>query len=118
MDEYEDCAADDSDLSANITMYDNDKNVIGQTDQSGNGPAINIKDPLSFTSKLAQPMVVVGEHENDYIQFTIGTLSFKSSDTNMCHVGGWDPRDGPSCRGRQSGPVTAVSLSSLFPGQS
>ncbi|MCJ1372821.1 hypothetical protein MMC20_004046 [Loxospora ochrophaea] len=107
LDEWQDCAPDSSNLSANITMYDNAHNLIGQTDTSQSGDAlgdpINISDPYSFVTKLANPMVVVGEHENDYIQFTIGTLSWKSTDSTgsaSCSVGGWNPRDGPVCTGR------------------
>ena len=42
----------------------------------------------------------MGEHENDYIQFTIGGLSWESRTPNggaSCSVGGWHPRDGPIC---------------------
>ena len=117
LDEWENCLPEDNDLFANITMYDNAKKIIGQTDTSQGGDSlgdpVNIKDPYSFVSKLADPMVVVGEHENDYIQFTIGTLSWKSTDKTgaaSCTVGGWNPRDGPSCsRAYQN----AVSLPSL-----
>ncbi len=107
LDEWQNCLNDSSNLFANITMYDNNKNQIGQTDtsQSGDtlGDPINSSDPLSFVSKLADPMVVVGEHEDDYIQFSIGSLSWKSTDTTgsaKCSVGGWNPKDGPSCTGR------------------
>ena len=115
LDEWQNCAEDSANLFANITMYDNAKNIIGQTDtsQSGDvlGDPINTSDPYSFVSKLADPMVVVGEHENDYIQFTIGTLSWQSrtpSGGASCTIRGWNPRDGPSCRGRL--PQNAVCL--------
>ena len=120
VDEYQDCEDDSKNLFANITMYDNNKQVIGQTSIDPNknplGDPINTSDPYSFASKLAQPMIVTGEHENDYIQFTIGSLSFTSRTTSgsaTCSNGGWDPRDGPICD--VFADVPAVSTSSFLP---
>ncbi len=95
-------------------MYDNDKNVIGQTAKDGDhliGYAMDAGKSYSFTSKLSDPLVITGEHENDYVQFTIGTLSWQSKSPNggaSCKVGGWDPMDGPVCRLRY-GNQNAVS---------
>ena len=114
VDEYQDCADDSQNLFANITMYDNNKAVIGQTaiDPTKNpiGDPINTSDPYSFSSKLSQPMIVTGEHANDYVQFTIGSLSFTSRTTTgpaTCSNGGWNPRDGPVC-GQKYGDQNAV----------
>ena len=97
-------------------MYDNNKAVIGQTqtDSTNNplGDPINDSDPLSFTSKLPNPLRVTGEHEHDYIQFDYGDLHFQSRTPNgggQCSVGGWDPRHGPVCD-PVSGDGSAVSL--------
>ena len=85
-------------------MRDNAGNNIGSThiDSTKNpiGDPINAKDPLSFASKLTNPLIVTGEHQNDYIQFSLGALSWTSRDTTgpaHCKNGGWDPRQGPVC---------------------
>ena len=86
-----------------VKMFDNDKNVIGQTITDADHPigyAMDDGNSYSFTSKLPQPLVITGEHENDYVQFTYGGLSWQSKTPNgggSCTVGGWDPRDGPIC---------------------
>ena len=111
LDEWQSCADDSSNLYATIKMYDNNKNVIGQTnvDPTKNplGDPINNSDPLNFQSKLPYPLQVTGEHENDYVQFNYNGLAFKSRD-GQCSVGGWDPRDGPVC-GLRPGNQNAVS---------
>ena len=102
VDEWQDCADDASNLFANVTMYDNNHNIIGQTNPSPGtlGDPINTSDPYNFISSLADPLVIVGEHENDYMQFTLGTQSWTSRTTAApydCSNGGWNPRDGPVC---------------------
>lgn len=100
VDEYQDCADDSKNLFATITMYDNAKTVIGTTSVPEGSLGVSISTAYSFISKLASPMVVTGEHENDYIQFTIGALSFTSRTKTgdaTCNPGGWDPKDGPEC---------------------
>ncbi len=101
--ETQDCAAMASNIFAIVTLYDDNKNVIGQTptdDEHPIGKAINVKDPYNFDSKLPQVIVITGEHENDYVQFAYGNLQWTSRTTNgpaTCSNGGWDPRDGPVC---------------------
>lgn len=104
LDEWQDCEDDSKNLFAQITMYDNNKAVIGQTnvDPAKNplGDPINTSDSLQFQSKLPFPLVVTGEHENDYVQFNYNGLQWQSKSPNggaSCSVGGWDPRDGPVC---------------------
>ncbi|KAG8529632.1 uncharacterized protein KY384_005112 [Bacidia gigantensis] len=114
--ETEDCDPDyGKTLYGHVKMYDNDKNVIGETVQDNDHPigySMNDGSSYSFTSKLKDPLVITGEHENDYVQFTIGTLSWQSKTPNggaSCTVGGWDPRDGPVChliRGPQQNAVS------------
>ena len=108
VDEWQNCNNDTSNLFANITMYDNNKKIIGQTNATGGatggdlGEPINDSDPYSFISSLAEPLVVVGEHEGDYMRFTLGKLSWTSRNTSapfFCSNGGWNPRDGPVCEG-------------------
>ena len=102
VDEWQDCADDASNLFANVTMYDNNHNIIGSTNPSAGtlGDPINTSDPYNFISSLADPLVIVGEHENDYMQFTLGSQSWTSRTTAApyyCSNGGWNPRDGPVC---------------------
>lgn len=109
VDEYQDCQDDSENLFAVITMYDNAKTVIGTTSVAEDSLGASISTAYSFTSKLANPMVIIGEHENDYIQFTIGALSFTSRTTTgsaTCTNGGWDPNEGPIC-GSKAGNVNA-----------
>ena len=113
--ETQDCATDASNLFAIVTLLDNNKANIGQTsvDPTKNpiGDPINSSDPLSFDSKLPNPLVITGEHMNDYVQFTYGTLSWTSRTTTgpaTCSNGGWDPRDGPIC-GQRFGNQNAVN---------
>ena len=99
-----------------VKMYDNDKNVIGETVKDTDHPigySMNDGSSYSFQSKLKDPMVITGEHENDYVQFTIGTLSWQSKTPQggaSCTVGGWDPRDGPVCDLPRGPTQNAVSL--------
>ncbi len=101
--ETQDCADMASNLFAIVTLYDNKKNIIGQTptdEEHPIGKPINVKDPYNFDSKLPQVIVITGEHENDYVQFAYGSLQWTSMTTNgaaTCSNGGWDPRDGPVC---------------------
>lgn len=87
-------------------MKDNDQIIIGQTINDNDFPfgyPMDDGDPYSFNSKLPNPLVITGEHENDYVQFTYGNLSWQSKTPNeggSCTVGGWDPKDGPVCRSR------------------
>ncbi|KAI4129589.1 MAG: hypothetical protein LQ338_002163 [Usnochroma carphineum] len=114
LEERETCADNSNNLFAKITMYDNDKAVIGQTNGDPLDNPINVADPLNFQSKLPYPLVVVGEHENDYVQFNYNGLQFTSRDTSgkaTCSNGGWDPRNGPKCN-LQSVKSVAVSADS------
>lgn len=102
--ETQDCNADyGKNLYGNVVLKDNNKNVIGQTvidNDHPNGYAMGDGSPYSFTSVLPHPLVITGEHEHDYVQFTYGSLSWQSMTPNgggTCTVGGWDPRDGPIC---------------------
>lgn len=98
------CLPNDKNLYAIINLKDGQGNDIGDTnvDPAKNpvGDPINANDPLSFNSKLPHPIVVTGEHSNDYVQFTYGDLSWQSKEPNggaYCNNGGWDPRSGPRC---------------------
>ena len=93
----------DNNLYGVVKMYDNDKNVIGQTVTDSDHPIgypMDDGNSYHFTSKLQDALVITGEHNHDYVQFTIGGLSWQSKTPNggaSCKVGGWDPRDGPVC---------------------
>ncbi|KAL1594347.1 hypothetical protein SLS60_010107 [Paraconiothyrium brasiliense] len=96
------CLANDNNLRGIIRLLDDKKEVIGETDTSNGGPGERMDDGNSyhFKSKLHNELVITGEHQNDYVQFTIGGLSWASNAPNgggECSVGGWDPRQGSSC---------------------
>lgn len=102
--ETQDCEANSSNnLYCHLIMRDDNKAIIGQTvndDDHPFGYAMDDDNPYLFTSKLLNPLVVIGEHEHDYVQFTYGSISWQSktpSDGGSCTVGRWDPRDGPTC---------------------
>jgi hypothetical protein len=104
LDEWEDCNPESDDLYANITLLDNSKNVIYQTPASyftnGLGDPINDANGTTVQGPLPYSLAITGEHENDYIQFIYGDLSWQSKSPSggaQCTVGGWDPRDGPQC---------------------
>ena len=97
-----------------VKMYDNAKSVIGETQTDSQHPIgypMDDGNSYSFPSKLKDPLVITGEHANDYVQFTLGGLSWTSKSPSggaSCSVGGWDPRDGPVC-GLRFGNQNAVS---------
>lgn len=102
--ETQDCDSNyDNNLYGTVLMVDNNKATIGQTVTDADHPigyAMDDGNSYSFDSKLPHPLVITGEHENDYVQFTYGSLSWQSKTPNgggSCTVGGWDPRDGPVC---------------------
>ena len=105
LDEWEDCDPQSDDLFANITLVDNNKNVIYQTPATDFaygelGEPINTDDGATIQGPLPNPLAITGEHEHDYIQFTYGGLSWQSDQASggaQCSVGGWNPRDGPVC---------------------
>ena len=120
--ETQDCETVGKNLYAIINLKDNDKNDIGDTsvdsakDPIGDG--INDGASYTFNSKLPHPLVVTGEHENDYVQFTYGGLSWQSKTANggaHCNVGGWDPRDGPICGLRYGNQNAENNMDCFFP---
>lgn len=103
VDEYQNCNPMTNNLYANITLVDNNKKIIYQTPQQSLangrlGDPINDGDHMTIQGPLPYPIAVTGEHENDYIQFSYGSLSWTSRDSR-CSNGGWNPRDGPVCHG-------------------
>ena len=113
VDEWQDCNNDSKNLYANITMYDNAKNMIYETPQNylangGLGEPINSGNGATFQGPLPQAIYITGEHEHDYVQFTYGSVSWTSRTTSgpaTCKNGGWNPRDGPICLGSASEPA-------------
>lgn len=103
--ERENCNPVTNNLYANITLRDNSEKVIYQTPASyffnkGLGDPINDGNGTNVKGPLPSPLSITGEHENDYVQFTYGTLSWTSKKANgkaKCTNGGWDPRGGPGC---------------------
>ncbi|KAL8775163.1 MAG: hypothetical protein Q9194_003851, partial [Teloschistes cf. exilis] len=79
--ETETCLQDDRNLYAIINLKDGKGNAIGDTQVDSKNPigdGINAGAGLEFKSKLPKPLVVTGEHRNDYIQFTYGDISWQS----------------------------------------
>jgi hypothetical protein len=119
--EWQNYTDDSKNLFAIVNVLDNNKNSIGDTPTGPGSPLgapINTADPYSFTSKLPMPLVIVGEHQHDYVQFTYGnwqrTSRTKDGPAN-CSNGGWDPRSGPMCNGRfRQNAVCLIILSSIY----
>ena len=98
------CDTDSSNPFARLTLLTNSKATIGNTTvdpiKKPNGDPINTSNPLSFNYKLPNPLVITDEYQNDYMQFTDGTLlrtSRTSSSAALYSKGGWDARDGSVC---------------------
>ena len=115
--ETQDCESDSSNLYGNVVhLYDGKENVIGATVLDADHPIgypMDAGNSYSFDSKLPNPLVITGEHENDYVQFTYGDVSWQSKTANdgaRCNLANpsWDPRDGPVCT--IFGDQNAVSL--------
>ena len=109
--EWEDCEGDAHNIATEVTIWDVGGNKIGYHNTAEAGAI----DPLSVNSKLEAPLVIVPEHQGDYVQFTLGTEKFDSKQNDQtalswCSTGGWDPRQGPAC-GRATQESVSVSLS-------
>ncbi|KAI4259229.1 MAG: hypothetical protein L6R42_004680, partial [Xanthoria sp. 1 TBL-2021] len=79
--ETETCLQDDRNLYAIINLKDGKGNAIGDTQVDKKNPigdGIDAGAGLKFKSKSPKPLVVRGEHQNDYIQFTYGDVSWQS----------------------------------------
>ena len=107
--ETQTCGNDYENLFGIIHLKDGAGNDIGDTitnDSDWNiGISLNDVDGgYSFISKLPHPLIITGEHENDYVQFVYGSVHWQSKTPNggaYCNNGGWDPRDGPMCEERE-----------------
>ncbi|KAL8664084.1 MAG: hypothetical protein Q9202_003376 [Teloschistes flavicans] len=76
--------------TVSVDIFDNNKVNIG----SASNQAAGAGAPYNMPSKLPSLLAITPETQNDYVQFTIGTMaSWKSSDKTSCSVGGWDPRE-------------------------
>ena len=119
--ETQTCGGDSNNLYAIVKLVDANKADIGDTPVNNDNPLgapINAADPYSFDSKLPHPIVIVGEHQNDYVQFTYGALSWQSKTPNggaNCNNGGWDPRDGPVCSPRFGDQPAVNNMDCFFP---
>ena len=119
--EVQTCEGDSNNLYAVVNLVDANKADIGDTPVNNNNPfgaPINATDAYSLNSKLPYPIVIVGEHQNDYVQFTYRALSWQSKAPNggaSCNNGGWDPRDGPSCSPRFGDAPAVNNMDCFFP---
>lgn len=112
--ETQDCDTNqDANLYGDVTMVDNNKATIGQTVIDTTNPIgmpMDVGNSYSFLSKLPNPLIITGEHDKDYVQFTLGALSWQSKTPNgggYCNFGEWNPKDGPVC-GLRTGDENAV----------
>ncbi|KAH0538552.1 hypothetical protein GP486_008770, partial [Trichoglossum hirsutum] len=89
------CVTDTKDYNVDVGISDGavKPNTIGQASETEAGAT----NPLSVKSKLEHPLVITPEHQGDYVQFTLGGLSWKSSD-KACDTSKWDPSE-PFCGG-------------------
>lgn len=84
------------DYGCEVRMLDNNKQTIGWQVHTDCSTAHS----LSLKSKLENPLVITPEATGDYVQFTVGTVSWPSSQGGPqepnCNVGGWDGSNDPS----------------------
>lgn len=120
--ETQDCDPDTKNLFAIINLKDGQGKDIGDTtvDKAKDpiGDSINVGSSYSFTSKLPNPLVVTGEHQGDYIQFTYGSLGWTNKSPNggaNCNDGGWNPKQGPNCDPLASTQNAVRNMDCFFP---
>lgn len=114
------CEGDPKNLYAIVKLVDANKADIGDTPVNNDpfGAPINAADPYSFDSKLPHPIVIVGEHQHDYVQFKYGELFWQSKTPNggaECNNGGWDPKEGPNCSPRFGNQPAVNNIDCSFP---
>lgn len=72
------CNPSDSDLFGTVTIKDFGGNVLcGGSDLI---VPLNDKNPGKLNCQLPYPITITGEHVGDYVQFTYGSLSWRSTD--------------------------------------
>ena len=103
--EYWGCEPVDVNLSAFIDIIAPNGSSVYQTVMSADGPPgepINANDPNTVQTSFGN-VTIVGEHVNDYIQFTSGASMWRSDTTAgpaSCNLLGADwNEDGPQCPG-------------------
>ncbi|KAF2421195.1 hypothetical protein EJ08DRAFT_653521 [Tothia fuscella] len=92
------CLKTSVNLAVQVEMKDSKGTVLANIANTRAGDST----PLKISSSLKDQLVITPEHTGDYIQFTLGSLSWKSGDKDdkaavYCKVGGWDPKT-PACR--------------------
>ena len=98
-DAYGNDGLNDGKYGCEIRILDGNRNTIGWQVHTDCSTA----SPLTVNSKLENGLVVTPEARSDYVQFTLGSESWKSSDTGEpgCKVGGWDGSDDPMVGSRR-----------------
>lgn len=109
LNESQTCEAESQNLYATIQLLDNNKAVIGGTDDTANsGKGPNINSGFALDSELPLTLTATGENEGDYVQFAYGGTLWRSGTASgkaKCSTGGWSNDNG--CLG-ESPAVTAV----------
>jgi hypothetical protein len=98
--QHENCNPDNSNFQASIQMWDAaGKEILAIT---GLQDINDNEHGGSWASKLESRITLTGEHQGDYIQFSVADQAWPSNQSdkskdNWCNTGGWDPKQGPSC---------------------
>ena len=108
------------DYGCEVRILDNNRQTIGWQVHTDCSTA----HPLSIESKLENPFVITPEARGDYVQFTVGSVSWPSSQGGPqepnCNVGGWDGSDDPAVSAPleiehvEADPPSSVSSNGLF----
>ena len=99
------CEPQESNLYARMTITGSDNKVLYETKSGTSAPGVPINDahPLRLKEPgMSQELVVTGEHQKDYIQFTYGTVKWVSGQQvgdAHCTLNGpdWNPKGPPNC---------------------
>ncbi|KAJ8133212.1 hypothetical protein O1611_g410 [Lasiodiplodia mahajangana] len=100
------CEPAESNLYAQVTLSDASGRQIYSTPGSDSSPGVPINDAMPWhlrESEMEEELIIIGEHQNDYMQFYYNSQAWTSSDTSgvpSCQLQSenW-PVEGPTCPG-------------------
>ncbi|KAI1846796.1 hypothetical protein JX266_007017 [Neoarthrinium moseri] len=106
IDEIWTCEVSNSNLYARVSLSDASGKTIYTTPGSTSSPGVPINDDHRWELKkdgMGNTLIIVGEHQNDYMQFYYGDQAWTTSSntgTPSCKLNGdnWDS-NGPKCPG-------------------
>ena len=86
-------ACEDETYFGSVELFDDRKKKIGGTPAfPPSGKIMTAEEPYHMTSQLKNVLTIAGQQWDDYVQFSIGGLSWRSDEPNdgaECAVGGW-----------------------------